>query len=83
MTGKWRFDTVGVNVPVKICGISVFPGDLVVADETGICFVPYARLEDVLREARAIADKDSRQQQLVDEGVALSELVAGTRKITS
>ncbi len=37
MTGKWRIQTVGVNVPVNICGIIVHPGDLVLADEVGVC----------------------------------------------
>ena len=43
MTGKWRVKTVAVNKPVTICGIAVNPGDLVLADETGVCFIPRRR----------------------------------------
>ena len=39
ITGKWRVETVAVNKPVRICGVSVNPGDLVLADEVGVCFV--------------------------------------------
>ena len=42
ITGKWRVETVAVNKPVTICGIAVNPGDLVLADETGVCFIPRA-----------------------------------------
>ena len=42
MTGKWRIQTTGVNLPVLIAGGAVQPGDLVLADEAGVCFVPFA-----------------------------------------
>ncbi len=42
ITGKWRIETVAVNKPVTICGVNVSPGDLVLADETGVCFIPRA-----------------------------------------
>src|SRR5204862_3342461 len=37
MTGKWRIETVSVNKPVVIAGVEVKPGDLVIADEAGVC----------------------------------------------
>ena len=40
ITGKWRCVTVEVNGTVNVAGIAVRPGDLVIADETGTCFVP-------------------------------------------
>jgi 4-hydroxy-4-methyl-2-oxoglutarate aldolase len=38
--GKGRVEAVAVNVAVLCGGVQVVPGDLVVADRTGICFVP-------------------------------------------
>ena len=41
-TGKWRVEAVAINQPVACGGVQVHAGDLVIADETGICFVPIA-----------------------------------------
>ncbi len=42
-----------LNVPVRCGGVSVHPGDVVVADEEGIVVIPRSRSEQVLRDARA------------------------------
>jgi 4-hydroxy-4-methyl-2-oxoglutarate aldolase len=61
VTGKWRVQAAEINGPVRICGVLVNPGDLVVADDTGVCFVPRERVDEVLafaqRKARAEEDK--------------------------
>lgn len=54
ITGKYRCVTEEVNGPVKICGVSVYAGDLVIADETGVCFVPRQYIEEVLTRCEAI-----------------------------
>lgn len=40
ITGKWRLEAAAINEAVSCGGVQVLPGDLAVADETGICFVP-------------------------------------------
>src|SRR5712671_3892702 len=40
VTGKWRLETVEINGPVQIGEVRVAAGDLVVADDTGVCFIP-------------------------------------------
>ena len=50
----------GINVPIQCGGITVSPGDVVVADEEGIVAVPRARTEDVLAKARARVDADAK-----------------------
>lgn len=74
ITGKWRLETAGVNVPVTIAGVSVSPGDLVVADEVGVCFVPFDRASDVLAAAEAIASYEARRQERIAGGASLPEL---------
>ena len=76
ITGKWRLRTVAINGPVRIAGVSVEAGDLVVADDAGVVFVPYARIADVLREAERIDAGDSRQKQDIDAGIDLATLAA-------
>ena len=46
---------------VEIAGVQVAPGDLVIADETGICFVPPDIAPAVLERAREIYAAEARQ----------------------
>lgn len=74
ITGKWRLEAIEINGPVLICGIRVNPGDLVVADDTGVCFVPRDRIMDVLlfAEKKTKAEEDKCVQ--VDRGDSVPEL---------
>jgi len=74
LTGKWRLETVGVNVPITIAGVAVHPGDLVIADEVGVCFVPYAHARDVLAAAQQIAAREQERQARIAAGASLVEL---------
>jgi 4-hydroxy-4-methyl-2-oxoglutarate aldolase len=47
--------------PVRCGGVTVWAGDLVVADEEGVVVVPAARQEEVLRDARAKDAKEAGQ----------------------
>jgi 4-hydroxy-4-methyl-2-oxoglutarate aldolase len=73
ITGKWRVETVSVNEPVLIAGITVNPGDLVLADECGVCFISSKRAAEVLAIAqRWSAWEDDRLKQLAS-GISLDE----------
>ena len=75
ITGKWRVKTIAVNKPVTICGIAVNPGDLVLADETGVCFIPRERAADVLARARKIAASEVVREAKIASGVPVAELL--------
>ena len=75
VTGKWRIETIAVNDAVQIAGIEVRPGDLVVADECGVCFVPYARAAEVLAIAQRLAASEARRLQALRDGMSLPEFV--------
>ena len=45
--------------PVRVGGVDVRPGDIVVGDEEGVVVVPAARAAAVLETARARAEKDA------------------------
>jgi 4-hydroxy-4-methyl-2-oxoglutarate aldolase len=79
ITGKWRVETVSVNEPVRIAGITVNPGDVVLADECGVCFIPWKRAAEVLAIAqRWTAWEDDRLKKL-ESGISLDEFVKLTR----
>lgn len=54
VTGKWRMQTVEINGTVSIQGITVQVGDLVLADDNGVCFVPADSVERVLTRCEQI-----------------------------
>jgi 4-hydroxy-4-methyl-2-oxoglutarate aldolase len=80
ITGKWRIETVAVNQPVRIAGIEVRPGDLAIADECGVCFVPYARAAEVLAVARRLAQSEEERLAKLAEGIPLAQFAAMPRK---
>ncbi|HEY5217061.1 MAG TPA: RraA family protein [Pseudolabrys sp.] len=75
MTGKWRVQTVAVNKPVTICGIAVNPGDLVLADEVGVCFIPRDRAAEVLQRVRRIAANEEIRIAKIAAGAPVAELL--------
>lgn len=76
VTGKWRLETVEINGRVRIAGVSVDAGDLVVADEAGVVFVPCARAAEVLAQALRIDAGDTRQKGDIAAGIDLATLAA-------
>ena len=79
ITGKWRVETVAINKPVTICGIVVNPGDLVLADETGVCFIPRARAAEVLQHARRNAAAEKLREEKIASGTPVPELFGKAR----
>jgi 4-hydroxy-4-methyl-2-oxoglutarate aldolase len=75
ITGKWRVQTVGVNVPVVIAGIAVRPGDLVLADECGVCFVPKEKEGEVLAIAQRWTVWEEDRLKKLDAGIPLEEFL--------
>ena len=74
VTGKYRMECVELNGPVTLCGKLVMPGDLMVADDSGVCIVPQELAEKVIDEAEKIAAAEERMRQLIEEKKPISEL---------
>jgi regulator of RNase E activity RraA len=65
----------GVNVPAQCGGVSVHPGDLIVADDDGIVVIPPPRLPDVATAARAALDRTPYARAWVQRGGSLGAIV--------
>ncbi|MDH3419686.1 MAG: 4-carboxy-4-hydroxy-2-oxoadipate aldolase/oxaloacetate decarboxylase [Gammaproteobacteria bacterium] len=62
-------ETVGdVNMPVVCAGQLVNPGDIVIADDDGVCIVPLAAADDVLAKSKAREDKEAEVRARLKAG---------------
>lgn len=74
MTGKYRLETVAVNQPVIISGITVHPGDLVVADDAGVVFVPRALVAQVAELVASLEQTEAERIARIDAGESVPDL---------
>ena len=58
----------GINIPIRIGGVTVMPGDLVVGDREGVYFIPPQAVKDVLDEADVTHIHDEWTKKKFDEG---------------
>jgi 4-hydroxy-4-methyl-2-oxoglutarate aldolase len=65
VTGHQRVETIEINGPLGLHGVRVNPGDLVVADDSGVTFVPQPLIETVLAEAQSLKQKGAKVQQIL------------------
>lgn len=62
-------ETVGdVNMPVVCAGQLVNPGDVVIADDDGVCIVPLADAGDVLAKSKAREEKEAETRARLKAG---------------
>jgi 4-hydroxy-4-methyl-2-oxoglutarate aldolase len=64
-SGKLRVEAIEINGPVMIGNITVRPGDLIAADDTGVVVIPYGEIEEVVEEVVRIAKKEEHITQLI------------------
>ena len=68
--GPYKEGPGEINVPVSIGGISVLPGDLILADPDGIVVIPRKEAAEILNAARASHVKDEQSLQDALQGTA-------------
>lgn len=73
--GRLQYDAR--NIPVQVGGVTVFPGDVVVADGDGVVVVPRGLAREVARYAQQEfrSDKASRRKMYENMGMELDDSV--------
>ena len=69
----------GINVPVRIGGVTVLPGDVVLGTPTGVIFIPPHLVQEVVETSEAIRVRDEFGKMRLNEGKYTSgEIDVGT-----
>ena len=75
VTGKWRIEAAEINGPIMIGGVQVHPGDLVVADDTGVCFIPRDYILEVLEAAEKKAKSEAARVKAIEGGLPVPDVL--------
>ena len=75
ITARGRILEESFNEPIQIAGVAVQPGDLVIADWSGVVFVPRDRAEDVIGQAEDLARREAAMAEAVRAGKPASEVM--------
>jgi regulator of RNase E activity RraA len=70
-----RFASVANQVPVKCAGVTINPGDIIVASEEGVVSIPKDKAEAVLKRAEEIALRERRMLPLIRKHKSVGEAV--------
>ena len=80
-TAVGYYATVAKNVAVDCAGVTVRPGDIIVADEDGVVVVPQDRAAEILKEAQAIDDRERGMYPFIREFKSLQKAIAKFNRI--
>lgn len=74
ITGKFRIEAIEINGPVSVHNIIVRPGDLIIADDSGICAIPSDKVKEVLEEVKSIDNSEKKMRELIENNIPLDKL---------
>jgi regulator of RNase E activity RraA len=70
---KTRIRLIGCNVPVKVDGVGVMPGDIVVADSSAVVVVPQTVSAGVAAAALECCRNDELARRAIAQGMSFTE----------
>jgi 4-hydroxy-4-methyl-2-oxoglutarate aldolase len=77
-TARGRVIEVGTNVPVTVGDVVVHPGDWVIADSSGIAFIPADHLTAVIAMAQTIVAREEEMVRAIAIGRPVTEVMGAT-----
>lgn len=79
VTARGRIVEESWGEPIRVGGVGVQAGDLVVADSSGVVFVPAARAEEVVGLAERISAREEAMARAVRAGESIVDVMHDTR----
>lgn len=74
ISGKFRLEAAEIGGMIDVAGLRVRPGDLVLADGSGVVVVPLELAVTVLELARKAEELEARLRKAISEGKSAAEL---------
>ncbi len=81
LSGKTRVKVIEINTTVKIDGVAVNPGDILVGDATGIVRIPLERAAEVATMSRTLHDQDAQASAEILSGLSFTEALKKFAKL--
>jgi 4-hydroxy-4-methyl-2-oxoglutarate aldolase len=75
VTARGRVAEHGWNEPITVAGVAVSPGDLVLADGSGVVFVPKDRAEEVIGTAEDIMRREALMAKDIEAGMPIGDVL--------
>jgi 4-hydroxy-4-methyl-2-oxoglutarate aldolase len=75
VTARGRIVEESFNEPIRIGHAAVLPGDLVIADWSGVVFVSRARADEIIQTAEEIAAREAQMAEAVRAGRSVVEVM--------
>jgi regulator of RNase E activity RraA len=72
-----------LNLPISCGNVPVMPGDVVIADASGIVVIPVDEAEEVLHEAEARQARAGRNKSKIEAGEKLGDLSGASRMVAA
>lgn len=74
LTAVYRFDITDFDVPLRIGGVGIAPGDFILGDVDGILVLPAAVVDEVLEQAESIREREDIVRDALQDGGSIREL---------
>jgi 4-hydroxy-4-methyl-2-oxoglutarate aldolase len=75
ISARGRIVQKSFNEPVQMAGVTVHPGDLVLADGSGVVFIPRGRAAEVIGLAERVVHRELRMIEAVNDGASVTEVM--------
>lgn len=75
MTARGRVVQESFNREIQFAGVQVHPGDLVIADGSGVVFIAREKDREVIQEAEVVAQQEARMAQGIRQGLSVVEVL--------